>query len=116
MFDLFFVIDKHLRFSTVFHANIYHLKYNFYLAQSSCTGQAAGIRFVVSGNARQYIECDGNGQQVTKECPNANIGIGLDANLNEVSASNGIWFSPVFFTCVNTTTGNAPGDFFRFIL
>ena len=83
--------------------------YNFHsrIAQL-CSGKAAGIRFVDSRNARQYIECDGNGGQVTKQCPNAKLTV-IGADFVDRIFDNGEWFSPVFLTCVHTTTGAAPG-------
>ena len=44
------------------------------------------------------------------------MGIGLDSNFETVRRPNGIWFSPVFLTCVNTTTNNPPGIFLVYTL
>jgi len=68
-----------------------------------------GFRFPHATSKTQFVECNGAGQEIIVNCPNSQIGIGLDANSNSITVSNGIWFSPVFLTCVNTTTNAAPG-------
>jgi hypothetical protein len=69
--------------------------------QDKCAGKANYDRVSHESDPSKFYTCQ-NGQKdsAVGQCPSAKI---FPAN-----APNGVFFSPYFKTCINTTTGNPP--------
>jgi len=66
---------------------------------TNCANEKDFMRLPHATDCTKYIECQG-GSDVEKSCPSA--------KLFPNDTPNGLFFSPYFKTCINTTTGNCP--------
>ncbi|XP_057298177.1 neurogenic locus notch homolog protein 1-like isoform X2 [Hydractinia symbiolongicarpus] len=74
----------------------------------TCTASSLNCRFTGdrlpdANDPTKYQECQSDGTRVSKSCPNSQLITFTGTQF--LQASNGIFYSPYFRTCVNTTTG-----------
>ncbi|XP_057298171.1 SCO-spondin-like isoform X3 [Hydractinia symbiolongicarpus] len=78
----------------------------------TCTATSLDCRFTGdrlpdANDPTKYQECQTDGTRVSKSCPNSQLTSFTGSGF--VEFSNGIFYSPYFRTCVNTTTGRPHG-------